>query len=417
MRSYTNKKGEIITVGEEHLQTAVKIKKFLQKNNGRCSWAQHRKMMVAEGFVDSENSESYRQMIKTYQSSIGELPTATRHAEMVADSKLQSIQNLVGELSWEKREIQKALREFNKEKRDLIDEGLFIKEVRTEIYNVLSDVKWNEVLNHTFLPVTRSRNSSRMVLMLSDWHIGALVDIEGNKYNFDIAKERLDTIIDNAIQEATDNGVYRIDVVYCGDILEHAYMRDAQAYTAEFPVAKQMALGGRLMIKALYRLSQKFFTVYRGFAGNHDRFNKDKNGNIDGDTGMVVVNEMVQLFVEQADIENLVYTECQDYSARLINVNGRNFKFVHGDFEKANDFKKLAKHSMNDNIKYDLIGYGHFHHFMVLEIGQEKYEVRCGSLKGSDEYSEKNGFASVPSQVAIIVDNESRMYVKQLLAF
>jgi hypothetical protein len=415
MRSYTNKKGETVTVSEDHLRTAVEIKQLLQKSSpsNRCSWAKHKQMMIKEGFEDSENSESYRQMIKVYQKSIGELPSAETYADKVVSSKLESYKELVGEIAWEKRENQKYLRQINKGKREIIDGGLFIEEVSNAVRNVLSDIKWQEILEHTFSPI-KDHSNTRMVLCLTDWHIGAIVDVEDNQYNYAIAKRRIHDAVDQAIQIATERKVYRIDVVYMGDILEHAYMRDSQAYHAEFPVSKQMALGGRLMIEVLYKLSRKFFVTYRGFAGNHDRFNKDKNGNIDGDTGMVVVNEMVQLFIEQSNIENLMFAECHNYNAKLVNVNGRNFKFVHGDLEKKADTGKLADHSSNDKIIYDAIVYGHFHHFMVLEVGVDRLEVRVGSTKGSDDYSEKLGVGSAPSQAIILVDEDGEMEVKRL---
>jgi predicted phosphodiesterase len=413
--SYTNKKGEIITVSKEHLDTAVEIKLLLQKDSpsNRCSWAKHKQLMMKEGFHDSENSENYRKLVADYQKSLGKLPSAETYSDKVVTSKLESYKELVGEIRWEKIENQKYLRKINRGKKEITERALFIEEIKSEIYNVLSQVKWEEIMNHVFTPI-KDHGKTRMILLFTDWHIGALVDVEDNKYNYDIAKDRIQQAVDQALQYAYDNKVYRIDVVFMGDAVEHAYMRDAQAYTAEFPVSKQMTLAGRLMIDALYQLSRKHFVTYRAFAGNHDRFNKDKNGNIDGDNAVVVMNEMVQLFIEQAKIENLMYVECHNYHARLVNVNGKNFKFVHGDFEKKNDTGKLASHSLNDKIHYDAIIYGHFHHFKVVEVGLDKLEISVGSTKGSDDYSEKLGVGSAPSQAIILVKENGDIDVKRL---
>lgn len=72
-----------------------------------------------------------------------------------------------------------------------------------------------------------------------------------------------------------------------------------------------MTRGGRLLIEVLAKLARHWVVSYRGFSGNHDRMNGDKNGNIDGDTGMVVVNDMVKMFIEMANIKNLTYVECK----------------------------------------------------------------------------------------------------------
>lgn len=90
-------------------------------------------MMQVEGFDDSENSEAYRQMIKYYQKTIGELPSAPKYAEMVSDDQLQSIKKEIGELAWQKREVQLETRKLGKIKRDIIDDGLFISEVKASI--------------------------------------------------------------------------------------------------------------------------------------------------------------------------------------------------------------------------------------------------------------------------------------------
>lgn len=403
MRSYINKKGEKIEVGLDHLETAVRIKVELQKLSSgmKCSWAKHRQMMIVEGYDDSENSENYRQMIKHYQKSIGELPPAPKYAEMVSDNTLESIRQEVGELAWQKREVQNEARKLGKIKRDVIDGSLFINEVTMAVRNVLSEINFKEILNHTFSPV-KDHGNTRMIAVISDWHIGAKVDVEGNTYNLEVARRRINDYINQIMAMAQDRKVYRIDVVYLGDMLEHAYMRNSQAYHAEFPVSRQMAIGGRLIIDLLTKLSKKHFVTYRGISGNHDRMNGDKNANIDGDTGMVVVNEMVQLFIETADIENLMYVQAKDFSTTL-EVNGKLFKFVHGDLEKKADAGKIHDHSSRDKVTYDAIVYGHFHHYFALEVGVDRWEIRCGSTKGSDDYSEKLGLGSAPSQLAIIV--------------
>lgn len=404
-----------MTVSEEHLQTAVEIKKLLQRDSAsnRCSWAKHRQMMIKEGFTDSENSENYRNMIKTYQKSIGELPTAETYADKVVTSKLESYKELVGEVKFEKHENQKYLRQINKGKRDIVDGVLFIEEVNASIKNVLSQVKWEEIMNHTFSPIY-NHGKTRMIICFTDWHLGALVDVEGNQYNYEIAVERINSVLEQSVAIARENRVYRVDVVYMGDMLEHAYMRNSQAYHAEFPVSEQMTKGGRLLIEVLGKLSREFFVTYRGFSGNHDRMNGDKGGNIDGDTGMVVVNDMVKLFIEMANIDNLMYIDCQKFSASLTDVNGRNFKFVHGDLEKKADTGKIHDHSSRDGIIYDVIVYGHFHHFMCLEVGINKFEIRVGSTKGSDDYSEKLGLGSAPSQAIILVREDGTIDAKRI---
>lgn len=404
MKSYTNLDGQVVKVSEQHLKTAVKVKQALQSQSPSmlCSWAKHKKMMMAEGFEDSENSENYRQMIKRYQYSMDNNKEVD--LEVASVESLKSVETAIGELAWRKRDIQKEAQKLGQLRRSIVDNALFTAEIKDAICETLSGIDFSTISPAPSTQAVDNGKKNRLIAVVSDWHIGALVDVDGNKYNLEIAKNRINQYLDNVINAGLAIGVEQVDVVYCGDILEHAYMRNSQAYHAEFPVAKQMAIGGRLMVELIMKLKKRFARVsYRGFAGNHDRINGDKNGNIDGDTGMIVVNEIVQMFIETAEKEGLEYIQADTFGASLLDVNGRNFKFVHGDLEKKNDTKKLADHSERDGVIYDAIVYGHFHHFNALEVGVDKWEIRCGSTKGSDDYSKRLGLGSAPSQVMILI--------------
>lgn len=104
MRYYTNSQGEKVEVTTYHLETAVELKLELQElsPSRKCNWNLHMKMMHEEGFNDSDVNESYRCMIKSYQKEIGKLSTLTKHADLIATSKLESIKNAVGEMYYQK---------------------------------------------------------------------------------------------------------------------------------------------------------------------------------------------------------------------------------------------------------------------------------------------------------------------------
>lgn len=420
MYSYTNKKGESVKVSRSHLKTAVELKKLLQKDSpsNRCSWAKHRSLMIKEGYKDSENSENYRTMIKRYQKTIGELSPSP--SEDVAESKtsqLDSYKELVGEMTYLKRENQKYLKEINKGKREIIDGTLFIREMNETVERVLNNVDWEKIVNRKFSPVS-SYGSTRMLLLLTDWHLGALVDVEDNKFNYNIAVQRIEKMIQRTIDEGSRNSVSQVDVVFMGDMIEGHFMRSGQAYDVEFPTSEQMSRGGELLIQALNILSSSFKQVtFRAFAGNHDRINQsDKNGNITGDSSMVVVNKIVKTFVDASKpyIKNIKFVETHHSHAKMIDVNGINIKLVHGDKVKKKDEGKIHDHSSIDGIIYNLIVYGHFHHYLFLETGINKHEMRVGSLKGSDDYSEELGLGSRPSQALVLIDINGEITPKKI---
>jgi hypothetical protein len=54
---------------------------------------------------------------------------------------------------------------------------------------------------------------------------------------------------------------------------------------------------------------------------------------------------------------------------------------------------------------------------MDLEIGIDRFEVRVGSIKGSDDYSEKLGLGSAPSQAVILISNSGEINVKRIRVY
>ena len=171
--SYTSKSGEKVEVSKEHVDTAIRIKKELQKSSPsfRCGWGQHKKMMESEGFSDSENSERYRLFIKGRQSALGELDSKEEYESNASNSKLESIKNAVGELFYTKREVQSESRKLNKLKKELSSTGVIASEIRDSFLN---DIDWT-VPSHAF-NARIEEGSNHMIVVLSDWHVGAVIN-------------------------------------------------------------------------------------------------------------------------------------------------------------------------------------------------------------------------------------------------
>lgn len=407
MRSYKNKDGQKIEVTQEHLETVVKIKKALQDSSPsrRASWNKIVKMMEEEGFYDSENSEAYRCLVKSYQKSIGELPDEKSHADLVADSKLVSIKNLVGEISHEKRENQIYLREINKGKRQLIDFSL----IATEISKAFQEYDFSD-FQFKDLKVEKSEGlENELIMFLSDLHIGALVDIPSNQYNFNVTLKRINQYLAKVIERARMYGVKRIHIMNLGDVIEHASMRFSQGYNAEFTFSEQITKAVDVIVKIIaYLNSEGFIVTYAGIAGNHDRIT-DKDKNIDGDHAVKVINHGVESFIKNSNISNTTYIQAQDYKHGF-RINGKNFLALHGDLDSRNDDNIIAKHSALDGVHYDYVVTGHWHVRSAREIGENRFIFTSGSTKGADEYSvNKLRKKSAPSQLMLVVEGNGNV--------
>ena len=413
MKSYTNKSGDKVTVSKEHLDTAVRIKLELQKASPsrRASLKLLVDLMEKEGFFDAEASESYRCMLKAYQKSIGKLDKVETYADKVANSKLESIKELVGELAYEKRETQHYLREINKGKRELIDFSILVEEIRQAIEeHDFSELK-NEYLMYD-VPVSRA-GTRAMIACLSDMHVGALVDTDINTYNYEVAQRRLGQYLARLIKECKEKGITDVYVVNLGDVVEHASMRFSQGFNAEFTFSQQIVKASDLIIKFLRELAKHVNVTYSGIAGNHDRIT-DKDKNIDGDHAVNAINAIIETFIENAEIPTIDYVQADDY-AHSFGINGASFKFVHGDLDSWKNENLVAKHSELDGVLYDAVVMGHFHHFRDMEVGYMIKIILFGSLKGADEYGKKIRKISVASQGFIIVEPDGRFQATQVI--
>lgn len=409
-RKYTNVDGELTTVTKEHLQTATEIKLQLQEASParRTNWSDHKKLMEKEGFFDSEKSENYRCLVKNYQRDTGQIVRAERHADLVAESKLQSIQEAVGDLYYQKRETHVERLELNKLKRQLVKTAMITEEVR----DAMLDEMTFQIPKSAYEPRLPEGNH-RAVLLITDWHLGAVVEnVSGNRYNLDIAKKRLGKLVQETLDYCGTFEVSQLDVVMLGDAIEHISMRSVnQAYEAELPMAQQIVKASDLIINLLVTLSQHINVEYTGISGNHDRSNGDKKANIDGDNVMVVINNTVGQFIKMAGIHRLKNSHSEDellYEA-VKEINGARIKFVHGDWETKQSKNKLESHMAMDEEIYEVLVMGHYHHFEVIERNFSNKEVYVGSLMGRNNYSKKIKATSDASQAMLIIREDGEV--------
>lgn len=409
-RSYTNKDGILVTVDENHLQTAVEIKQQLQElsSSRRCNWHKHKQFMEAEGFTNSCTCENYRCLIKDYQAKIGKLEKKAKESDIVENQSLESIQKEIGELYSQKKEAQVKINELNRIKREFSKLSIITEMIRDTL---LDEIAW-EIPPYAFQPLLPS-NKHKAILIVTDFHIGATVkDINGNSYNFQIAKQRLNHLKKKTLDYCRVYGITDLYVVCLGDVCEHIFMRNiTQSFEAEFPFAQQIVKASELLIDLLVSLATYVNVDFTGLAGNHDRMNgASKNDNIDGDNCMVIVNYMVRSFIELSQLPRLRMSEADDVLYSCVKeINGRKIKFFHGDLDSKRDSNKLDKHTQMDGIVYDAIVMGHYHHYHVIERNYGKMEIYIGSLMGRNQYSKKMKANSDASQGLILIHEDGEI--------
>lgn len=401
-RFYTNKKGERIYVNKNHLETAVKIKEELQKMSPtrRTSWRKHKKMMEYEGYHNSDTNEGYRCLIKAYQKEIGRLPTAKKHVDMISDNKLASIRMEIGELNSTKLALQEQGRQVRKLTRQANKDLVFLEEIKAG----LAHINFNRV----YKPKARKNISGdkEMIICLSDIHYGALVDMAENRYNTKMVADLLTNYADKVIEIIHKERVDKAYVVNLGDLVEHAYMRAQNLYSAEETLSEQIINVTEIIINNfLVPVAENVKSLsYSAIAGNHDRMQGDKNSSLSTDHVVRISNKIIQVYTEKTKT-NIKYVNAPDYFKKLT-VKGFNFAFVHGDRDNLKRKNALAEISSLHDTQFNAVIGGHVHHFAMCEVGENKYQVNFGSVKGIDDYSMMIGAKAGRSQGVILVDKD-----------
>lgn len=400
--SYLNRRGEKIYVSEEHLETAVEIKKELQKTSPtrRCSWAKHRQMMQEAGFDDSDTNENYRGLVKRYQAAIGELPTVEEQRNLVANSKLEAIRGEIGRLNSLKLENQEEARKLRKMIRETNKDMVLIE----EIANAIRDTAFIEADNRVILPDMDNEEDSDMVVCLSDIHYGAHVDIPENYYSTEVVEDLMVNYLNKVINLIKKHNVAKVEIVNLGDLIEHAYMRNQNLYDSEETLSEQIVHVTKLIIMFIQGIRDHVELVsYRGIAGNHDRMQGDKNSNLNADHAVNISNYIIQMWIELSG-SDVDYIPTDGYFTDLED-RGFNFAFVHGDRNNLKKLSTLAELGEQHNKHYDAVIGGHVHHFNMTEVSNNRFQVTFGSIKGMDDYSVRLGRKSSRSQGVVLISD------------
>ena len=410
--AYTNRMGIRVPVSEEHIEKAIEFKLELQKSSPsmKCNWNNHKDMMIDSGFgnntiVDSSDSnESYRQMIKRAQKDRGELPRVESYAEMVSNSKLNTIKKKTGELYREKRALQKERREYNKSKRAITDQIILAEDIVHELKS-LNLVDYSEIMRIDSVDLYNSLieqdEHNKALVLPADWHIGQAsrdLKIEDMEY-------RIAVYVEEIIKYAKRFGIVDLYVSHLGDLINQ-HLHSNSGFYNELDISEQIIQSFRLIFGFLDELSNHFNVIFLGVInGNHDRLQSDKKSALYQDGVGKLMTMMIDSEIKKINKATL-HSQLDGYNVDYIylDIDGKGVYLEHGD--KVNPRNDIGGRMSQINKLIDMRVKGHIHTFKVESYANDRLDVTSGSLNGSDDYAENLGFVNGPSQLIIpIIDN------------
>lgn len=248
-------------------------------------------------------------------------------------------------------------------------------------------------------PVVIGNND--LLCMLTDLHIGQTFKSMWGEYNTDIAKERLNKYLNEILEIQKLHGSENCYVSLQGDLISGSIHRTIQISNRE-NVIEQIKMAIELISSFCYELTKHFSQVYLyNVSGNHSRLVEDKNSAVHRERFDDFIGWDVGRTLEHIENFHMVQNRNLDLGIADINVRGKSYIALHGDYDGFNKSGVLNLCSMLGYFPYACL-YGHLHTPSTDEVNGIKL-IRGGSLAGSgDDYTIEKRLCGKPSQTVLV---------------
>ena len=293
-------------------------------------------------------------------------------------------------------EKQKVRDWYNAYRRDIREE-VRIENLKDEIkfaaekFGKLEPIVWPEVKE---TPVEKTE----AVLLVSDLHIGVECDNYYNKYNKDIAKERLAKLQQNVIKYCSINNVSVLNILNLGDLINGVIHTNARI-EAQMDVAEQIMYAGELIANFLYGLSKEIPNItYRSVFDNHSRAIANKNEHIEKEQFSRVIDWFIAERLKDTPIE-FIANDIDGGIGRMKLASGKTLMFCHGHNDGRNNSYQNFIGLTQEWVDY--ICMAHYHNPASKDFQGCKVFIN-GSIVGTESYAFGRRLFTKPSQKLII---------------
>lgn len=242
-----------------------------------------------------------------------------------------------------------------------------------------------------------------MLIILSDLHIGQTFDSIFGKYNTDIAKDRLNQLLNEVLSIRDLHNSRKCYVSLQGDLISGNIHKSIQVTNRE-NVIEQVKNATELVSSFCYELSLHFENVFlSNVSGNHTRIERKEDA-IHDERLDDIISWAVELSLKHIDNFHVLHRNI-DTSIADIDIRGKSYIAVHGDYDGFNKSGVQNLCLALGFVPY-AITFGHLHVCSVDETNGVKM-IRGGSLAGcGDSYTIEKRLTGKPSQMVCICTNK-----------
>lgn len=326
-------------------------------------------------------------------------------ANELTEEMVKRLQSKKDEEYKERVRLQDARREYNKELRaEARYENLvnIMKDCLSDV--VTSNIEFGKKHLHI-----ENKKSKYAILMLSDWHYGALCDSQWNYYDTNVAKERAEQLVAKTQSYILSLGITDLIVEINGDMCE-GMINIGNRVASEESVVEQIINVSKLLSKCILSLkpyvnSIKVVTTL----GNHGRLTPNRKEQADERENFeMLIPEFLRLTL--GDDIPIVTSQGLDFVK--YEFDDKVICLSHGHHDKT----KSAIDNMIRVYKVvpDEIHLGHWHHMSDLNDSNIHVVVN-GSIKGVDDFGLKATRCTTQPSQNLIVYGKDRMMIELIV--
>lgn len=302
---------------------------------------------------------------------------------------------------------------------ELLKERQKFFDQRNAFNKLIRERSRQEELNEILVEAVKSGNLPRLayepchiepsdndlLVSLNDIHYGADVDNHWNTYNSNVCREMMCRYLDKVIAIGETHGSENCIVWSNGDAIS-GNIHQSIAITNKENVIEQIKGVSELIAEFLAELSKHFKSVvFVSVAGNHSRITPNKDDALLGER----LDDLVEWYLgaRLQNFENVTIGAAEGSSAKidstmyLINVRGKTYCGVHGDFDGSAS-KVQALQTMARTPLYAVLS-GHLHHNKIDEVQGVK-TIMAGSFLGMDDYCVQKRIYGKAEQMVCVCD-------------
>lgn len=358
------------------------------------SWASVNDIVNAELGIDEDKKRDESSFRKRYQ--------AAKKFYDGCFSKMKS-NEYAEKIAGMNRELERAKIKFRDERNAWSKQNYIDARVEEKLDLLEKELLSQGRVNFDLHDNVNVSSDNDMLIILSDFHIGQCFSSMWGEYNSDIAKDRLNQLLNEVVTIQKMHGSENCYISLQGDMLSGNIHKTIQVTNRE-NVIEQIKLASELISSFCYELSKVFNNVYMSsVVGNHSRIDR-KDDSLHDERLDDIISWGVGLSLKHIDNFHVLKTNLDSGIAK-INIRDKVYIAVHGDFDRYSNtgVSNLCMHL--GFIPY-AITYGHLHTCAVEETNGVKM-IRSGSLAGSgDDYTIEKRLSGKPSQMVCVCNNK-----------